>query len=116
MAAPVRDKGKLSSRLGPHPLMSMLVTDHRPADVSSFDSGFGKLITYRHLFGGFLTGGAVIMYASVRSGDPNGGCVFTVTMDKELVDEMRAMREIPAFSNTEASFRLAQCSFQVFRL
>ncbi|TLS20738.1 uncharacterized protein PpBr36_10967 [Pyricularia pennisetigena] len=67
------------------------------ADVSSFDFGFGKPITHRHLFGGFSTAGAVIMYAPIRSEDPNEGCVFTVTMEKELVDKMRAMREFSNF-------------------
>ncbi|KAL5903096.1 hypothetical protein ACKVV7_011404 [Pyricularia oryzae] len=97
MVAPIRNKGTLSSRLDSHPPMSMLVTDHRDADVSSFDFGFGKPITYRHLFGGFSTAGAVVMYAAIRSEDSNEGCVFTVTMEKELVDKMRAMREFSNF-------------------
>lgn len=96
MVAPIRDKRTISLRLDSYPPMSMLMTDHRPADVGSFDFGFGKPITYRHLFGGFSTAGAVVMYAPVRSADPDEGCVFTVTMEKELVGKMRAM---PEFSN-----------------
>ncbi|QBZ66665.1 hypothetical protein PoMZ_13648 [Pyricularia oryzae] len=95
--APVRDKSTLSLRLDSCPPMSMFVTDHRPADVSSFDFGFGKPITYRHLFGGFSTEGAVIMYPPVRSTDPDEGCVFSVTMEKELVGKMIEMREFCDF-------------------
>lgn len=95
--APVRDKSTISLRLDSYPPMSMFVTDHRPADVSSFDFGFGKPITYRHLFGGFSTEGAVIMYPPVRSTDPDEGCVFSVTMEKELVGKMIEMREFCDF-------------------
>ncbi|KAL5884461.1 hypothetical protein ACKVWC_003428 [Pyricularia oryzae] len=95
--APVRDKSTISLRLDSYPPMSMFVTDHRPADVSDFDFGFGKPITYRHLFGGFSTEGAVIIYPPVRSTNPDEGCVFSVTMEKELVGKMRAMPEFSSF-------------------
>ncbi|TLD13432.1 uncharacterized protein PgNI_02718 [Pyricularia grisea] len=102
--APVRDKSTISLRLDSYPPISMFITDYRPADVSSFDFGFGKPITYRYLFGGFSTEGVVIMYPSIRSIDPDERCVFSVTMEKKLVGKMIKMREFCDFFEYRGSF------------
>lgn len=93
MVAHVRDKRSVSLRVDSHPPMSMFVTDHRAADVSGFDFGFGRPITYRHVWGGFSTAGVCVLYAPVRSANPDEGCVFAVTMEKELVGPMRRLRD-----------------------
>ncbi|KAK1573695.1 uncharacterized protein LY79DRAFT_583456 [Colletotrichum navitas] len=65
--APIRDKRTISLRVDSHPPMSMFFTDHRSADVSSFDFGFAKPITYRHMWEDLLTAGVVLIYAPVQS-------------------------------------------------
>ncbi|KAK8016588.1 hypothetical protein PG993_014777 [Apiospora rasikravindrae] len=40
--APIRDKRNISIRIDGKPPMSIFVTDHRPADISGHDFGFGK--------------------------------------------------------------------------
>ncbi|TLD33202.1 hypothetical protein PspLS_00293 [Pyricularia sp. CBS 133598] len=97
MIAHVRDKRSISLRVDSHPPMSMFVTDHRAADISGFDFGFGKPITYRHIWGGFSTAGVCVLYAPVRSANPDEGCVFAVTMEKELVGPMRLLRDFSDF-------------------
>lgn len=89
LVAPVRDKRALSIRVDAHPPMSMFVTDHRSADVSGFDFGFAKPITYRHLWGEHKTAGVIVIYAPVPSrANPDEGCMFTITMEKDLVSKL----------------------------
>ncbi|KAK8064660.1 acyltransferase [Apiospora phragmitis] len=87
LIAPVRDKRNISLRIDEKPPMSIFVTDHRPGDISGFDFGFGKPLTYRHMWGDLLTAGLILIYAPVQSGKAGAdeGCMFTVTMEKELV-------------------------------
>lgn len=89
MIAPIRDKRSISLRVDAHPPMSMFVTDHRMGDVSGFDFGFAKPITYRHLWGSSITAGLVLIYAPIRcTANPDEGCMFTITMEKELVPKL----------------------------
>ncbi|KAK8074603.1 hypothetical protein PG997_009266 [Apiospora hydei] len=83
--APIRDKRNISIRIDGKPPMSIFVTDHRPGDLSGVDFGFGKPLTYRHMWGHLLTAGLILIYAPVLSADPDEGCMFTVNMEKELV-------------------------------
>lgn len=86
LIAAVRDKRALALSPDAHPPMSMFVTDHRSADVSGFDFGFAKPITYRHLWGDVNTAGVIVIYAPVPSKEkPDEGWMFTITMEKELV-------------------------------
>ncbi|KAF6828965.1 acyl transferase [Colletotrichum plurivorum] len=92
--APVKDKRTISLRVDAHPPMSMFVTDHRPADVSRFDFGFGKPITHRHLWGGHKTAGVVLIYPPVGSAtDADEGFMFAITMEKDLVPELTKSSE-----------------------
>ncbi|CAJ2512967.1 Uu.00g010860.m01.CDS01 [Anthostomella pinea] len=69
--APIRDKRSISLRVDAHPPMSMSVTDHRSGD------------------GSLITAGLILVYAPIRSGaDPDEGCMFTFTMEKELVPKL----------------------------
>lgn len=88
---PIRDKRGVSLRVDAHPPLSVFVTDHRCGDVSGRDFGFGRPLTYRHLWGDSLTAGLVLIYAPVRdAADPDEGCTFTVTMEAELVAQLCA--------------------------
>lgn len=87
--APVRDKRSVSLSLDALPPMSIWVTDHRSADVGGLDFGFGKPITYRHLWGEHLSPGLILIYAPIKSSSkPDEGFVFTITMEKELVPRL----------------------------
>lgn len=89
MIAPIRDKRSISLRVDSYEPMSMFVTDHRPGDIGDFDFGFAKPITYRHLWGSLITAGLILIYAPIRSAaDPDEGCMFTITMEKELVPKL----------------------------
>ncbi|KAK6222668.1 hypothetical protein LQW54_000849 [Pestalotiopsis sp. IQ-011] len=90
LIASIRDKRSISLRVDAHPPMSMFVTDHRSGDVTSFDFGFAKPITYRFLWGESITAGLILIYAPLRpSPNPDEGCMFTVTMEKDLVPKLR---------------------------
>lgn len=87
--APIRDKRSISLNLDALPPMSIWMTDHRPADVGDLAFGFGKPITYRHLWGEHLSPGLILIYAPIKSSsNPDEGFVFTVTMEKELVSKL----------------------------
>lgn len=89
MIAPIKDKRSISLRVDALPPMAIWVTDHRPADVGGFDFGFGKPITYRHLWGGAVSPGLVLIYAPIQSSkDPDEGCTLTVTLEAELVPKL----------------------------
>ena len=49
-----------------------------------------KPITYRFLWGESITAGLILIYAPLRpSPNPDEGCMFTVTMEKDLVPKLR---------------------------
>ncbi|ETS75569.1 hypothetical protein PFICI_12513 [Pestalotiopsis fici W106-1] len=98
LIAPIRDKRSISLRVDAHPPMSMFVTDHRAGDVSGFDFGFAKPITYRHLWGEAITAGLILIYAPLRpSLNPDEGCMFTITMEKELIPKLKEDPEWNSF-------------------
>ncbi|KAH8205015.1 hypothetical protein TruAng_000898 [Truncatella angustata] len=87
--AKIRDKRSTSLRVDARPPMSMFVTDHRKGDISSFDFGFAKPITYRHLWGSLITTGLILIYAPICSdASPDEVCMFTITKEKELVPKL----------------------------
>lgn len=63
VVATVRDKTALNIRIDAHPPMSLLQTDHRDANITAADFGFGKPLVYRHLIDR-LTQGVIIIYPS----------------------------------------------------
>ncbi|KAI1337554.1 transferase family-domain-containing protein [Xylariaceae sp. FL0016] len=89
LIAPVRDKRSVSLVVDAHPPMSTFVTDHRSGDVSGLDFGFAKSLTYRYIWGDDVTAGLILIYAPVTSANPDEGCMFTVTMEKELIPKLR---------------------------
>ncbi|KAJ4387462.1 hypothetical protein N0V93_008054 [Gnomoniopsis smithogilvyi] len=94
LIAPIRDKRALAHSPDAHPPMSMFITDHRSADVSNFDFGFAKPITYRHLWGDVNTAGVIVIYAPIKSrANPDEGWMFTINMEKELVSKLTETEE-----------------------
>lgn len=89
MIAPLKDKRSVSIRVDALPPMSLWMSDHRPADVGGFDFGFGKPITYRHMWGEEVSPGMVLIYAPIQSSqNPDEGCTFTVTLEAELLPKL----------------------------
>ncbi|KAK8104649.1 Acyl transferase [Apiospora kogelbergensis] len=70
-----RNKRGISVRIDSAPPLGIFLTDHRPGD----------------------TAGLILIYAPVRSANPDEGCMFTVTMEKELVPVLRADPEWSSF-------------------
>lgn len=92
--APIRDKRSISLRADALPPMTILVSDHRSADVGGFDFGFGTPITYRHMWGDDVSPGLVLIYPPIRSSkDPDEGCTFTITLETEIVPKLLAEPE-----------------------
>ncbi|KAL3432648.1 transferase family-domain-containing protein [Aspergillus tetrazonus] len=86
MVSRVRDKAALKLRIDCQPLMSILQTDHRDANVSQADFGFARPITYRHLLD-FVTPGLIIIYPPRVGSGPHGddeGCEFSIVYEREL--------------------------------
>ncbi|KAI1661084.1 transferase [Daldinia decipiens] len=88
IVALIRDKTALNARVDSHPPMSILQTDHRRANVAAADFGFGKPITYRHLWDDISVG--VILIYPPRSTDPDSdeGCEFAVMYEKNLAQTL----------------------------
>ncbi|KAJ6070371.1 hypothetical protein N7467_011690 [Penicillium canescens] len=84
MVATVRDKTALNMQIDAYPPMSILQTDHRDADITSADFGFGTPTTYRHLLD-CMTQGVLIIYPP-RDNAPESdeGPEFSITCEKSL--------------------------------
>lgn len=63
MVATIRNKSTLSIRIDAQPPLSILMTDHRDANIVSADFGFGKPSTYRHVIDR-VTNGVIVVYPS----------------------------------------------------
>lgn len=88
VVATVRDKSSLNLRIDSFPPMSVLQTDHRDANISNADFGFGKPATYRHLIDQ-ITQGVIIIYPS-RDPSPESdeGPEISITYEKSLKDDL----------------------------
>ena len=84
MVATVRNKTALNMQIDAYPPMSILQTDHRDADITSADFGFGTPTTYRHLLD-CMTQGVLIIYPP-RDKTPGSdeGPEFSITYEKSL--------------------------------
>ncbi|KAJ9129457.1 hypothetical protein NKR19_g10365, partial [Coniochaeta hoffmannii] len=93
--APVRNKKALSVRVDSFPPMSVVVTDWRDARGVCGEADFGwrggRARGFRHLFGGVVSEGLVVVYpprvAGPRGGDEEGVEVL-VTVEREVGDEL----------------------------
>lgn len=84
----LRDQQSVSFNLMSKPPMSFFVTDHRPADVSSCDFGFGSPLTHRFLTGDDISANMTLVYpATRRSNEPGSdeGTIWSITMEKDVV-------------------------------
>ncbi|KAK3298751.1 acyltransferase [Chaetomium fimeti] len=88
MVAMVRDKTSLNIRIDSHPPMSILMTDHRDANIVSADFGFATPLTYRHLLDR-VTEGVIIIYPT-RNNDPESdeGPEFSIAYEKHLAHDL----------------------------
>lgn len=86
--AMLRDQQSVSFNLMSKPPMSFFVTDHRPADVSSCDFGFGFPLTHRFLTGDDISLNMTLVYPATRSckeSDGDEGTIWSITMEKAVV-------------------------------
>ncbi|KAJ5914117.1 Transferase [Penicillium tannophilum] len=84
VVATVRDKTALNIRIDAHPPMSLLQTDHRDANITAADFGFGKPLVYRHLIDR-LTQGVIIIYPSRNpSPESDEGPEFSISYETSL--------------------------------
>lgn len=98
MLAPVRDKTGLFTRVNSFPPLTVAMTDWREAKVcQEGDFGFGKPCAWRHLFGGVVTEGLVVVYpprirtdvvGDGRDGEGDEGCEFVVAVENEIVERV----------------------------
>ncbi|CAG8897166.1 unnamed protein product [Penicillium nalgiovense] len=84
MVATVRDKTALNTRIDSLPPMSVLQTDHRDANVSSAEFGFGSPVTYRHLMDCVTQGVFIIYPPRDPSPESNDGPEFSLAYEKSL--------------------------------
>ncbi|KAF4767656.1 hypothetical protein N7455_006833 [Penicillium solitum] len=84
MAATVRDRAALNTRIDSQPPMSVLQTDHRDANVSSANFGFGSPVTYRHLMDCVTQGVFIIYPPRDLSPESNDGPEFSLAYEKSL--------------------------------
>jgi hypothetical protein len=88
MVAMVRDKSTLNIRIDAQPPMSILQTDHRDANITGADFGFGSPITYRHLLDRVTNGVIVIYPPRMNTGNPDEGCEFAIFYEEDLAQTL----------------------------
>ncbi|KAJ6053412.1 uncharacterized protein N7446_009424 [Penicillium canescens] len=78
--------GALSSTapIDAYPSMSILQTDHRDADITSADFGFGTPTTYRHLLDCMTQGVLIIYPPRDKAPESDEGPEFSITYEKSL--------------------------------
>ncbi|KAH8689593.1 transferase [Talaromyces proteolyticus] len=87
VVATVRDKTAMNIRINAHPPMSILQTDHREANITAADFGFGRPLLYRHPMGD-VTEGVFIVYPPRAGAGPDEGSEFSITYEKELAQTL----------------------------
>jgi hypothetical protein len=88
MVAMVRNKSTLNIRIDAQPPMSILQTDHRDANITGADFGFGSPITYRHLLDRVTNGVIVIYPPRMNTGNPDEGCEFAFFYEEDLAQTL----------------------------
>ncbi|KAJ5779433.1 Transferase [Penicillium paradoxum] len=84
VVATVRDKTALNIRIDSYPPMTLLLTDHRDANLTGTDFGFAKPFAYRHLIDR-LTPGVTIIYPSRDlSPESDEGPEFSISYETSL--------------------------------
>ncbi|KAL4904160.1 hypothetical protein BDW74DRAFT_155194 [Aspergillus multicolor] len=94
MVSKIRDKTALNTRIDSFSPMSILQTDHRDANITAADFGFGTPITYRHLLD-CVTNGVVVIYPP-RVGEYEG-CEFSIFYERDLGGELVRDEEFARF-------------------
>ncbi|KAJ6034670.1 hypothetical protein N7460_008845 [Penicillium canescens] len=74
----------LNMQIDAYPSMSILQTDHRDADITSADFGFGTPTTYRHLLDCMTQGVLIIYPPRDKAPESDEGPEFSITYEKSL--------------------------------
>lgn len=90
MIVPVRDKTALNIRSDSKPPLSILLTDHRDASMSTADFGFATPILYRHLLDYVSEGVFVIYPPRDSSPESDSGPEFSIAYERHLKDALLA--------------------------
>ncbi|KAI0377958.1 transferase family-domain-containing protein [Hypomontagnella monticulosa] len=87
-AATIKNKSGLSVRIDSKPPMSILVTDHRDANVTAADFGFARPETYRHIMDQ-VTEGVIIVYPPRKAGpESDEGVEIAISYEKRLAQTL----------------------------
>ncbi|KAI0172081.1 transferase [Hypoxylon sp. FL1284] len=86
--APVRDKTVITGRLSSHPPLSLLTTDHRDANITAADFGFGRPETYRHFWGDISIGIMTTYPPRLAPPGSDEGCEFTIMYEKAFAQAL----------------------------
>lgn len=99
--ATLKDQRSISFNLMSKPPMAFFVTDHRPADVSGCDFGFGSPITHRFLTGDDISANMILVYPPARDSDgftgSDEGPMWAITMEEAVVPNLLADKEWAEF-------------------
>ncbi|KAJ5980365.1 Transferase [Penicillium waksmanii] len=90
MIAPVRDKTALNIRGDSKPPLSVILTDHREASMSTADFGFATPALYRHLLDYVSEGIYVIYPPRDPSSGSDSGPEFSIAYERHLKDALLA--------------------------
>ncbi|KAK8136733.1 Acyl transferase [Apiospora sp. TS-2023a] len=90
--ATLRDQQSISFNLMAKPPLSLFITDHRPADSTASDFGFGRPLTHRFLTGDGVSANLAFVYPPSAStgGDDDQGTIWSIGMERDLVPKLRA--------------------------
>ncbi|GES59981.1 acyl transferase [Aspergillus terreus] len=96
----IKDKTALNIRINSKPPMSILTTDHRQANVTDADFGFGRPLCHRHLQqGAGVTVGVHVVYPPKLDDNPDSdeGNMFAFMYEKELASDLIRDQEFARF-------------------
>ncbi|XHG06608.1 hypothetical protein AWENTII_009795 [Aspergillus wentii] len=87
MVAPVRDKSSLCLRMDAYPPLSMLQTDHRDANITEADFGFGVPVAYRHPIA-CVSENSLLVYPPRKAEGEDEGPEILFAYEKHLKDAL----------------------------
>ncbi|KAK1965278.1 hypothetical protein LY78DRAFT_738592 [Colletotrichum sublineola] len=88
MAATIREKSSLCTRVDSRPPMSIGQSDHRCANIATADFGFAKLATYRYLMSEVTSNGIVIYPSRDPSPESDEGPEVVIMYETDLAQTL----------------------------
>ncbi|KAF3761878.1 hypothetical protein M406DRAFT_342569 [Cryphonectria parasitica EP155] len=96
--ATLRDKQSASFNLMSKPPMTLFVTDHRAADVSGCDFGFGRPVVHRFLTGGDVSANMTLVYPpAAAAAEEEEGLIWCISVEEDIVPTLLADKEFGKF-------------------